>query len=396
MNQNQATWLPQVVTNLHPLALASENEWRNFANTNPQQIAAQLGWDVDTFQQFRSEHGIATLRRNFISQLQRPPQIAPVSVAAQSSAQPSGSAYAAQFGYTGSGQGPDFTSAGSSSQTSMPFPSQVAAEEVFKKLNFPLNNAQLRGNLWNMWFCSPALRNVVQAAISGGPIRIVLEERRTETDRGYWWSKNRTIVVKKAPAETYIIFEMINAANDYQHQQLDQKMENGAYEQDQYRQPIERIQAARQYAREVERVEWEGARTHYVVCSELLAGGIPISDDFNVPRPKFERGQDGLPAPWEEFDGYLREQIESGHTQHYIDQYMEASARHSIPVATMQPTPGPQPDSKPFVSLAAAGAQNWRQGQKFHILGKNGQAPKCYEITRDHTAGSFNLSCKRI
>ena len=70
---HQSTWLP-LVTGMSALALATEDQWTSVANSNPEQIASALGWDLQTFQQLRAQFGIGDLRRHYLAQLPRQAQ----------------------------------------------------------------------------------------------------------------------------------------------------------------------------------------------------------------------------------------------------------------------------------------------------------------------------------
>jgi hypothetical protein len=72
-SMHQSTWLP-LVTGMSALALATEDQWRSVANSNPEQIASALGWDLQTFQQLRAQFGIGDLRRQYLAQLPRQAQ----------------------------------------------------------------------------------------------------------------------------------------------------------------------------------------------------------------------------------------------------------------------------------------------------------------------------------
>jgi hypothetical protein len=129
---------------------------------------------------------------------------------------------------------------------------------------------------------------------------------------------NRTIQLTEGGAslESYFTFELLNASRDSSFREINAAARSGAFEPP----GVQPDQAAVEYARAWERVEWETARDHHAIFTELQAAGVdidPSTDDVyagNFSTPNTYRN-------WNNFENFFTDQIALNHSQVYMTRY---------------------------------------------------------------------------
>ena len=160
-------------------------------------------------------------------------------------------------------------------------------------------------------------------AVSGGPLR---------GGQGEYNSDNHSVTIDPFhPLNANVgrmqgaaAFEIHNAANRQNIQDMGARRDNGSYEQraNQYNaaNPDAHVTGARIYAQDHEHQEWLNAKQTHQAMTEGAQQGLQAPPVFGN---KFEAPPAGGQAPWADFQSYQREQWLTGHTQQYMTNYQD-------------------------------------------------------------------------
>jgi hypothetical protein len=263
MSNNQIPWV-QTVTNMIPLNQASLFQWQN---THPQIIAQTLGWDSNTLDILSQEYTLAHIRAQYIAQNV-----------------------------------------------------QMQDEDAFQSLHFG-QNTQLRDEIVILLQNSPTFRSIIRRVAAAGPVTIgTTPMNPSAPNHSSWTSQTRHVSAVRNPKASSAAFELINASSSGSLLNIQAAKFNGQYARDQSGNLVSPDQAAVRYAQDIERLEWNNARTHHQIMLEVQNNGIPLPQSYDRYGRGFTPGHNGAPGRWDSFQNYLNDQIP--HTQLYIDKYM--------------------------------------------------------------------------
>ncbi len=180
---------------------------------------------------------------------------------------------------------------------------------------------------------SPSFHNTLGTATNNGRNSLDLTYDRINTgQQGLYNPTKHSIMVdpfhpQNADAghmQGVAAFEVHNAANRQDLQEVTSQKDNGGYEQAANRRNEENpgappVTGARLYAQDQEHLEWVNAKQTHQAMTEGAQQGLQAPPVFSN---KFEAPAGGQ-APWAEFQGYQKEQWQSGHTQQYMSNYQD-------------------------------------------------------------------------
>ncbi len=197
-------------------------------------------------------------------------------------------------------------------------------------------NAQF---IHNLYTSSPTFHNALNTATQDGQHPIDVHYGQVaQGHSAQWRSKHRQVVVNPihpslrpngvGGLQGVTSFELINAANRHGFEQIRNNANNGHYERTaatvNAQHPDQRpVTAGELFSHDMESQEWQTAKTHHQAMTEAAAEGMPLFPGADRLAPGFGDNPGGF-GSWHHFDNYHAEQLATGHSQLYVDQYNQA------------------------------------------------------------------------
>lgn len=198
-------------------------------------------------------------------------------------------------------------------------------------------NAQF---IQNLYANSPTFHNTLNTATQGGRQPIDVHYGQTPGgDGGLWRPNERRVTIdphhllrQAGPGGIHgtTSFELVNASGLHGQSQIATNAASGHYErmaahingQNPNQRPVT---PGELFGRDAEYHEWQNVKIHHQSMTEAKAAGMPLLPGSDRVDHKF--GDDpGHSGSWENFENYHNQMKETGHTQHYVDQYYQRYA----------------------------------------------------------------------
>ena len=211
------------------------------------------------------------------------------------------------------------------------------------------NQNQTTQYIQNLDAASPSFHNTLSAATNNGRNSLDFNYGALPNGQGVYNATDHSVTVDPFHPQNADVgrmqgvaaFEIHNAANRQNIQEMGARRDNGSYEQraNQYNaeNPGARVTGARVYAQNQENQEWLNAKQTHQAMTEGVQQGLQAPPVF---ANKFEAPAGGQ-APWADFQSYQRDQYQSGHTQLYMNNYQNRMTELGQGGPSASPSPSP-------------------------------------------------------